>query len=400
MVRQIQQSVRPDLKVLVMSATLAAEPIAAYLASLGRTEMTGEKVAGTSDGVGANLFATLAPFFRTADEQHPIENPSFFPDAWFGAEFTSNLPLRGNVTLCTSCHSPQQAYSLEVVELSATLDLKRALCPCETLPLNLEANVKAGRFVVPFGAYSAMSHPGVYRTLTNPLMFNMGRRVFGNVGPPRQPVLPLPNADEGVNLHTKVSLFDDSFATLDLYGVNGLQEVSFAPGSVFFTSRSYTDNNSQPAVGGRVTVGNQLVRCGGSMMTGEYQNYGDPRRLYQVSGVDLTARYKDFARFYFEYAIRSEDAVGGPGLRNTVYGTVTEAEIRLLNRPRIGLLGRYDTLRYRDTYGPNADINRFTWGLTAVLPGGSLLIVNHEHWLFPAPQDDVDVVGARWVVTF
>ncbi|MCE9528113.1 MAG: DEAD/DEAH box helicase, partial [Planctomycetales bacterium] len=31
MVRQIQQSVRPDLKVLVMSATLAAEPIAAYL---------------------------------------------------------------------------------------------------------------------------------------------------------------------------------------------------------------------------------------------------------------------------------------------------------------------------------------------------------------------------------
>ena len=43
MVRQVQQSVRPELRIVVMSATLAAEPIAAYLGdcpiveSLGRT---------------------------------------------------------------------------------------------------------------------------------------------------------------------------------------------------------------------------------------------------------------------------------------------------------------------------------------------------------------------------
>ncbi|MFN0017095.1 MAG: ATP-dependent helicase HrpB [Pirellulaceae bacterium] len=41
MVRQIQQSVRPDLKVLVMSATLAAEPIAAYLGGCGVVESAG-----------------------------------------------------------------------------------------------------------------------------------------------------------------------------------------------------------------------------------------------------------------------------------------------------------------------------------------------------------------------
>lgn len=41
MVRQIQQSVRPDLKVLVMSATLAAQPIAAYLGGCPVVESAG-----------------------------------------------------------------------------------------------------------------------------------------------------------------------------------------------------------------------------------------------------------------------------------------------------------------------------------------------------------------------
>lgn len=41
MVRQIQQSVRPDLKVLVMSATLSAEPIAAYLGGCPVVESAG-----------------------------------------------------------------------------------------------------------------------------------------------------------------------------------------------------------------------------------------------------------------------------------------------------------------------------------------------------------------------
>src|SRR5687768_12330700 len=41
MVRQIQQSVRQDLKVLVMSATLAAEPIAAYIGGCPVVESAG-----------------------------------------------------------------------------------------------------------------------------------------------------------------------------------------------------------------------------------------------------------------------------------------------------------------------------------------------------------------------
>src|SRR5205807_7738168 len=41
MVRQIQQSVRPDLKIVVMSATLAAEPIARSLGGCSTVESRG-----------------------------------------------------------------------------------------------------------------------------------------------------------------------------------------------------------------------------------------------------------------------------------------------------------------------------------------------------------------------
>ena len=41
MVRQIQQTVRPDLKIVVMSATLAVEPIARYLGDCPTVESRG-----------------------------------------------------------------------------------------------------------------------------------------------------------------------------------------------------------------------------------------------------------------------------------------------------------------------------------------------------------------------
>jgi hypothetical protein len=69
-------------------------------------------------------------------------------------------------------------------------------CRCDD---GREFLVKAGRFIVPFGAFSAMANPSTYRTVTQPLMFDMGRRVFVPGAPPNQPVLPMPFADEGVD---------------------------------------------------------------------------------------------------------------------------------------------------------------------------------------------------------
>ena len=364
-----------------------------------------------------SISATLSTLFRDADSNHVIENEGFFVDAWVGADWQPEGPLSGRAMACTSCHSNDTSvngggFAFELVEASATLDLIQAVkkTPSEC---GWEAKLKAGRFRVPFGAFAAMSHPGVYRTLTNPLMYNMGRRVFGTTGlaaPPRQPVLPMPYADEGADVRVKIPLVYETSATFDIYAVNGLQQSG--PDLRFFQpSRSYTDNNSLPAFGGRLRVGNPCVQVGGSFMTGEAQPDGTtsgPVR-YQLSGADLTAKFKDWLRVYLEYAIRTNTKKLSPfhppdSRRTMAYGLVAEAEVKLWDQPRLGLLGRYDTLAFRDILQPSSpagpEIERITWGLNVALSGSSLLILNHERWILPNPDDEIDVVGFRWVAVF
>ena len=133
-------------------------------------------------------------------------------------------------------------------------------------------------------------------------------------------------------------------------------------------------------------------------MSGQMHNDGAAPLSYHLAGGDVTARVEDHLRFYFEYAIRQEDAGFFVGRENIAYGTVYEAELRLCDTPRVGLLARYDTLVHHDVLG-DSSLERFTWGLNFSLPGGSLLLINHEHWIF-ADSGDVDVRGLRWRSVF
>ncbi len=352
---------------------------------------------GLNNGLGFNLSSTISPLYRGSDFTNTVENPGIFVDAWISMDFDRGGAFTGKVTVCTSCHSRDQGFTVELVEATARLDLMKAFlggCESKNCEPRLHMAVEAGRFIVPFGAIANNSHPGVSRTVTLPLMFNMGRRVFGNVGPPRQPVLPMPFSDEGINTEIQIDLPLKQSLKLDFYATNGLQD---GPGGPFFVSRRYYDNNELPAYGGRVTIGGSYLKLGASAMTGDYNATGAPQRTYEIYGFDGTARYKDIVRYYFEYAIRDEDSRFGPG-KDYVYGIVSELEFRLIKK--VSLLGRYDTLEYRDNLGPDTTLKRFTWGFNMSLPGGSTLLINHEHWIFPDPQDDVDVIGARWVATY
>ena len=388
-----------------------------------QTQMTDEEPASEDEADGAfaeeetqtvSISATISTLFRGADHNNAIENTGFFVDAWVGADWQPDGPLSGRVIACTSCHSDDtalngQGFTFELVEATATLDLIEAFKKCPSKH-GVEAKIKGGRFIVPFGAFAAMSHPGAYRTLTNPLIYNMGRRVFGGLGfagPPRQPVLPMPYSDEGFDIHLKVPFHDKISTTIDIYAVNGFQQSG--PDLRFFApSRSYIDNNALPAMGGRVTVGNPKLRFGGSIMTGEAQRDGNPAGPihYRLYGFDVTARFKDRLRLYAEYAMRNTSVKAPPTGRDAmVYGLVCEGEVTILKKPRLGLLGRYDKLAFRDPLfpipsDPDFDVERATWGINLTLPGGSLLILNHEHWILPNPDDEIDVVGFRWVGTF
>jgi hypothetical protein len=391
-------------------------PIATYLASLNEPAASTDGAAEPAEdqaeeaatepiseesvlGGGLNISGTVSTIWRGGNDN--LENPDFFPDVWLRADWQPDGPLRGRVTTCTSCHSDQTnggGFTFELVEATAAFDLmhyfKERDCRPDECKTRIEAEIKAGRFIVPFGAYAAISHPGAYRTVTNPLMYNMGRQVNPNRS--RPPVLPMPYSDEGFDFYTKIPLPCDWNATLDVYAVNGLQGTG--PGVDFTRSRSYTDNNNDAGIGGRATVGNNQIRLGGSVMAGHLEDDSTDPLDYQLAGADATGRFLDNeVRLYFEYAIRRNDSVFP--IEQLVYGIVSEVELLLLTDPNISALARYDTLEYRDFVGKDS-IERFTWGFSTTVFGGSLFMINHERWNFYGDEKDVDVLGLRWVATF
>lgn len=371
-------------------------PIAVYLTSVagpaGGAAVAGDL--GADDGSGWSFGATISTLHRSASDEYPLEFPGFFADVWLSASYQSTGPWRASVTACTSCHSGT-GFTMELVEGSATLDLRHLFhgCRCED---GRELLLKAGRFVAPFGAFAAMSHPGIYRTATNPLMFNMGRRVLvPGSSPPLQPVLPMPFSDEGVDLIFRTPVTEELTLTLDLYAINGLQGA--AP-NVFLRSRAYYDNNDEPSLGARATIGADDFRIGASVLGGNLEDQGLEKAYYTLAGADVTAQVTDRLRFYFEYAMRRHDSVFAPGQEEHTSGIVTELEYRIWDHPQIGLLVRYDTLEHRNPAFGDAKLDRVTWGFNFGLPGGSLLMINHEWWK-PETGEDADVLAVRWVVS-
>ena len=385
--------------------------IATYLAAQGSSD--GGASASDSDGEGGedmlvedvspwSFSATTSTVWRGSSD--PIETPGFFIDAWATADWQSEGPLKAKVTACTSCHSDRNTsggFTLELVEASATLDLlsffnkhkssKAKPKPQFTDECPFKAEVKVGRFIVPFGAFSSMVHPGSMRTVSNPLMYDMGRRVDRSI----RPVLMLPFSDEGVDLQFAFAASNDWVATVDLFAVNGLQ--GNASGINFNTSRRYYDNNRRPDYGGRMTVGNNKMRLGFSAMAGAISDdpFDDPAR-YQMIGWDAIARPNEKLRFYFEYAQRRNFALTASDLDGFTSGYVAETEYRLW-KP-LSFVARLDNLERRFT-GGDEEIDRATWGFNVATPGGSLLLLNHEHWILP-DNSDIDVIGVRWTATF
>jgi len=388
----------------------AIQPIAEYLASRNRTSRNLASRSPTSSTDEAldssnvvevfssalSTSGTIAPVWRGGNDN--LENPNFFPDARFTVDWQPEGRLRGRATACTSCHSNEvgrDGFTLELVEAYVAYDLLGDR-PCATRDprcgVQVQSELRMGRMAVPFGAYSN-AHPGIQKAVTLPLVFNMGQQVEPVTS--RPPVLPMPYADEGVLVHNAFR-YGDCIATLDVYGVNGLQ--ASGPGVRFTSSRQYTDNNTDVAFGSRATIGNAWLRFGGSLMSGRMQDEGSPELSYHLTGADGTMKlFEDQLRLHFEYAIRRNDS--SFGVRQISYGTVTELDALLWEQPNLRLLCRYDTLEHRDFFG-SVGIRRFTYGISSTVLGGSRLIVNHEHWRFSEARPDTDVLAIRWVATF
>jgi mono/diheme cytochrome c family protein len=355
---------------------------------------------------GVTVYGTVSPLWRGGNDN--LQNPGFFPDAWVGVSFQSNSPVSGRVTSCISCHTePGLGSRIELVEAVLRLDLAK-LAGCRNPAI--KSSIEAGRIIVPFGAFASQSNPGVYRTVSKPLIYNMGQRVRdGDLG---DPVLPMPYSDEGAVFNFGAPIVGDIVTSWDLYAVNGLQGAS--DGIDFDRSRDYVDNNTSPSTGTRLTVGNQFLRLGSSFMAGEFTPTGGADQTgqklnYWVYGYDAVLRYQDLLRVQFEYARRDNERIIGPDTtRDHVDGYYVETELMLSRARRVSLIARYDR-QSRVSQAPPPDsvlatgtfaVTRFTYGLNVILPGGSLLMINHERWFLPDGMERTDVLGVRWACTF
>lgn len=393
------------------------EAIATYLASLNAPAASG--AAGATGGAATaalaapeqqfSLWATLSPMWREGNDH--MELPGFFPQTWVGANWQGSGPLSARVTACVTCHNePGNGHRIELVEAAMRIDLVNLLCRRDS---PIKAVVDAGRFIVPFGAFSAQVNPGVYRTVAQPLIFTMGQRVFPtDIG---DPVLPMPYADQGADFSLSLPVREKGSATFDAYVVNGLR--GNASGVNFYDTRNYVAGNKEPGVGTRLTLGNQFIRLGSSLTAGRFNDDpgSGPRNqalYYRMYGFDLVARYENLLRFQVEYADRDSDRIassvaGQPRMREHVNGMYLEGEVRLRKESKFSFLMRYDLLDHRALLPPPGsvltgrfDVKRTTWGINYQLAGNSLLMINYERWVLPGPLPDVNVYGVRWAATF
>jgi hypothetical protein len=401
------------------------EPIAVYLASRGAaaTETSDEQAktgapaaAPASDTSSVSTFATISPLWRGSNKDR-LQNSGFAPLAWVGASWQSKI-VSARATLCISCHGVgEQAFlnRVEIVEAALRVDLSSFLEPCCK---GLKGAIDAGRFVVPFGAFSSQVNPGVYRTVSTPLIFNMGQRVFAqDLG---VPVLPMPYASTGVDFNFDVPLGNCGSgpitASTDAYLINGL--AGSAAGINWLQSRDLLDNNNRAAYGGRLTVGDPYIRAGASIMGGRFDDPADPAvprgpLNYLIYGFDLQARYKRLFRCQMEYARRDSDRVGLPTDATAVFservdGVYLEVEVRPSDDCKVSFLARQDFLRVSSPVPPPGStlltgsftVERFTVGINIELWHQSLLMFNFERWLVPETPNAVNVYGVRYTATF
>ena len=149
-----------------------------------------------------------------------------------------------------------------------------------------------------------------------------------------------------------------------------------------------------------MTLGCDVFKLGTSVLSGNLADQGQPHLYYTLAGADATAQLTDRLRFYFEYAMRHDNSLFVPGKKELTFGTVTQLELRLCDHPYISALVRYDTLDWRNPAAGFGDgtVHRVTSGFNIGLPGGSLLMINHERWI-PKGAEQVDVFGVRWAIS-
>jgi hypothetical protein len=325
-------------------------------------------------------------------------NGSIYVDGWWlnGKAVTKRSPagvtIDGAVKLGVDvtddvAFSTKACFSCHGVELESMA--------IEYMP-STAFNVQAGRLSVPFGEYHARVDQSGHKTVSAPLIYDMGRMAYGEKGAMNLGVLPMPYTDSGVLVYGQ-RFFGPIQAWYGAYAVAGLR----GGNDIDWTSMRatyYTDSNRTPAGGARLSftyaapVGGLLKdsSLGASLTGGKYDR--DGRLGYLVWGADALLGLGPLT-IRGEYAWRRTDLsrsasyayeVPDPWLRKD--GWYLEVEGPLSDG--LSAVVRQDRLRRTGATLPGAAagltqdsaIDRTTAGLVW-LPASSVFIkAGYEYW--------------------
>ncbi len=294
------------------------------------------------------------------------------------------------VKVCFACHGFE--LGLGYVELRATDELR----------------VRVGRMLPSFGAFPARHDPANHLTSDKPLPYDMGRMLARETW--NEGILPAPWVDNGIEL-AGTRFWDSGRIDYAAFLVSGPKGSPDAVDFDFTLSRApeqyYVDNNSQPAIGGRLSGTFDFservsVSVGASAMAGHY----DPERNlgFAIGGVDASVTV-DKLVVRGEYLLRRTEMAPGsdPGMRfkyvleDTYFvkdGFYVEGELPV---GPVTAIARWDGLR-RDgnllvtsPLSSRSSVLRYTGGLAVKLPSKIQVKTSIELYQFSELDDELAI---------
>ena len=273
-----------------------------------------------------------------------------------------------------------------------------------------QLSVRLGRMNPRFGDFPLRHDPANHRANSKPLPYDMGRmlrRLEWNNG-----ILPIPYADNGIEVYGTQWIGDDVSLDYALHAMSGLRGASDAFDIDFVLSRSpalyYVDNNSEPAVGGRLALTTNLsdhasLTVGTSIIHGTYDPEGE--QTYTIGGVDVHARLHALVFRAEALVRRTEFAIVGDDFRFDTLGQsegffVKQGFYAEVEYPftawfeaffRADGLRRYGNLPSTSPLRRESAVLRYTPGVNFVLHRNLRLKVSSEIWDFSDFSDEVAI---------
>jgi hypothetical protein len=308
-------------------------------------------------------------------------------------DFTDHFSA--NVKICYGCHGFETNM--------AYVDLRVAD----------QLNFRVGRIVPSFGDFQIRHDPANHRANSKPIPYDMGRmlrRTEFNMS-----IIPAPYVDNGMEINGTQWFGDDVQVDYAGYVVSGFKGGADALDFDYVQSRSgslyYVDNNSEPAVGGRLAFTTNLTDyINGTLgVSAQYGHYDPNAELsYLITGVDLYVRF-DALVFRAEYLLRrTEYSIGSEPEERFRYAFVDPtknffvkdgfyAEVEYPFATWFEAFARFDGMRRTGNVTTTSPLRREsavlreTLGVNFVIERGLRLKISGEYWDFSDFDDEIAI---------